>query len=112
MLDLTYLKSRLEWLKNKPVEYEYEYTTDPATGYHIGPDCIRCGTKDCHPYFKGYCSEQCADIAYDEEDMLELVNEVERLRAAIQKHKDSTLANYKFQKLRDLELWSTINAES
>jgi hypothetical protein len=43
-------------------------------------------------------------------DVSALIEEVERLRAAIQKHKDSTLANYRFQKLRDLELWSTINA--
>jgi hypothetical protein len=80
MLDLTHIKSRLEWLKNKPTEYKYEYAVDPITNYHVGPDCIRCGSKDCHPYYKGYCSDQCAETASDEEDMAELVEEIEQLR--------------------------------
>jgi hypothetical protein len=87
MLDLAPFKDRTDWLKFRPAEYKYAYTVDPVTGHHVGPDCIRCGAKDCHPHYRGYCGIQCSDAASDEEDIAELVDEIECLRREVARSK-------------------------
>ncbi len=73
--------------------YEWTYTIDPVTGYQVGPDCKRCGAKDCHPIFYGYCSNHCEDMASDEAHIAELEAANERLRTNIRELMEPEMAS-------------------
>lgn len=63
--------------------FRQELEAKKAAGWQpeVGPDCKRCGAKDCHPIFHGYCSNQCEDMAEDEARIVEMEARVERLEA-------------------------------